>query len=95
MVCVHVLSSLCYCTVFGGAHKRILEVAQNFEERGNEYFRGRSSCKEALGFYTQGADAKPNEVRLKELFLNCVACNFELRAPFLALSSPFSQVNLF
>jgi hypothetical protein len=93
-VCVHVLSSLCYCATFGGAHIRILEVAQNFEEQGSEYFRGRS-CKEALGFYTHRVDANPNDTRLKKaLLLNCLAYDLELRASFLALS-PFYQVNLF
>jgi len=54
------------------------EVAQNFKEQGNEYFRGKR-YREALGFYTQGVDAKPDDVQLKEaLLLNRAACNLEL-----------------
>jgi hypothetical protein len=54
------------------------EVAQNFKEQGNEYFRGKR-YREALGFYSQGVDAKPDDVQLKEaLLLNRAACNLEL-----------------
>jgi len=57
------------------------EVAQNFKEQGNEYFRGKR-YREALGFYTQGVDAKPDDVQLKEaLLLNRAACNLELGPP--------------
>lgn len=56
------------------------EVAQNFKEQGNEYFRGKR-YREALGFYTQGVDAKPDDARVKEaLLLNRAVCNLELRA---------------
>jgi hypothetical protein len=56
------------------------EVAQNFKEQGNEYFRGKRH-REALGFYAQGVDAKPDDARLREaLLLNRAACNLELRA---------------
>jgi hypothetical protein len=55
------------------------EVALNFKEQGNEYFRGKR-FREALGFYTQGVDAKPMDPALKEaLLLNRAACNMELR----------------
>jgi hypothetical protein len=59
------------------------EVAQNFKEQGNEYFRGRR-YREALGFYTQGVDVKPDDAQLKEaLLLNRAACNLELRVSLL------------
>ena len=55
------------------------EVAQNFKEQGNEYFRGKR-YREALGFYTQGVDAKPQNRQLRAaLLLNRAACNLELR----------------
>ncbi len=61
-----------------GSHNK--EVAQNFKEQGNEYFRGKRH-REALGFYAQGVDAKPDDARLREaLLLNRAACNLELRA---------------
>lgn len=60
------------------------EVALNFKDQGNEYFKGRR-YREALGFYTQGVDAKPEDLTLLEaLLLNRAACNLELRL------SPFS-----
>ena len=80
-------------TAQGGAHKgspQIKEVAQNFKEQGNEYFRGKRH-REALGFYAQGVDAKPDDARLREaLLLNRAACNLELRASPL----PFPLANL-
>lgn len=55
------------------------EVAQNFKEQGNEYFKGKR-YREALGFYTQGVDAKPTNVVLEEgLLCNRAACNLELK----------------
>ena len=55
------------------------EIAQNFKEQGNEYFRGKR-YREALGFYSQGVDAKPDDAQLREaLSLNRAACNLELR----------------
>ena len=58
---------------------RAKEIAQNFKEQGNEYFRGKR-YREALGFYTQGVDAKPDDAQLREaLLLNRAACNLELR----------------
>ncbi|THH18023.1 hypothetical protein EW146_g2901 [Bondarzewia mesenterica] len=55
------------------------EIAQNFKEQGNDYFKGRR-YREALGFYTQGVDAKPTEPALQEALLcNRAACNLELR----------------
>lgn len=54
------------------------EIAQNFKEQGNDYFKGKR-YREALGFYTQGVDAKPTDVVLQEALLcNRAACNLEL-----------------
>jgi hypothetical protein len=59
------------------------EIAQKFKEQGNEYSEGKR-YREALGFYTQGIDSKP-DVQLKEaLLLNRAACNLELRASLLS-----------
>lgn len=56
-----------------------LEIAQNFKEQGNEYFAGKR-YREALGFYTQGVDAKPTTNSILEALLsNRAACNLELR----------------
>ncbi|KAJ7477070.1 hypothetical protein B0H11DRAFT_1809238, partial [Mycena galericulata] len=55
------------------------EVAQNFKEQGNDYFKGKR-FREALGFYTQGIDAKPTDMVLQEALLcNRAACNLELK----------------
>ncbi|KAI0249200.1 hypothetical protein BJV78DRAFT_1129966 [Lactifluus subvellereus] len=55
------------------------ELAQNFKEQGNEYFRGKR-YREALGFYTQGVEAKADDGQLREaLLLNRAACNLELQ----------------
>lgn len=55
------------------------DAARNFKEQGNEYFRAKRYY-EALGFYRQGLDAKPGgQALLESLFLNCAACNLELR----------------
>ncbi|KAG6850155.1 hypothetical protein H0H93_000282 [Arthromyces matolae] len=55
------------------------EVAQNFKEQGNEYFQGKR-YREALGFYTQGLDATPTDIVLREALLcNRAACNLELK----------------
>ncbi|KAJ7499257.1 hypothetical protein FB451DRAFT_1161780 [Mycena latifolia] len=55
------------------------EVAQNFKEQGNDYFKGKR-FREALGFYTQAIDAKPTDVVLQEALLcNRAACNLELK----------------
>lgn len=54
------------------------EVAQNFKEHGNEFFKNKR-YRDALGFYTQGVDAKPTDVALEEALLcNRAACNLEL-----------------
>ncbi|KZP00692.1 TPR-like protein [Calocera viscosa TUFC12733] len=54
-------------------------AALNFKELGNEYFRGKR-WREAVGFYTQGIDAKPEDMKLREsLLLNRAACNLELQ----------------
>ncbi|KAK0453289.1 40S ribosomal protein S7 [Armillaria borealis] len=55
------------------------EQAQNFKEQGNEYFKGKR-YREALGFYSQGVDAKPTDAVLQEALLcNRAACNLELQ----------------
>ena len=55
------------------------EIAQNFKEQGNDYFKGKR-YREALGFYTQGLEAKPTDpVLLEALLCNRAACNLELR----------------
>lgn len=54
------------------------EIAQNFKEQGNDYFKGKR-WREALGFYTQAVDAKPTDPALQEALLcNRAACNLEL-----------------
>lgn len=54
------------------------EIAQNFKEQGNDYFKGKR-YREAMGFYTQGIDAKPtNNALLEALLCNRAACNLEL-----------------
>ena len=64
------------------AHERA-EIAQNFKEQGNEYFKDKR-YREALGFYKQGVDAKPEDKLLLEALLcNRAACNLELRQSFL------------
>jgi len=56
-----------------------LEIAQNFKDQGNEYFRGKR-YREAVGFYTQGLDAKPTDLpTIEALLCNRAACNLELR----------------
>lgn len=56
-----------------------LEIAQNFKEQGNDYFKGKR-YREASGFYTQGIDATPTDkVLLEALLCNRAACNLELR----------------
>ena len=55
------------------------EIAQNFKEQGNDYFKGKR-YREAIGFYVQGIDAKPDDKALWEALLcNRAACNLELR----------------
>lgn len=54
-------------------------MAGGFKSQGNEYFLGKR-YREALGFYTQAINAKPDDKALLEsLFLNRAACNLELR----------------
>ncbi|KAL1944214.1 hypothetical protein VTO73DRAFT_3399 [Trametes versicolor] len=55
------------------------EIAQNFKEQGNEYYKGKR-YREALGFYTQGVDAHPTDKAVLEALLcNRAACNLELQ----------------
>ncbi|KAI6047048.1 hypothetical protein EDC04DRAFT_579844 [Pisolithus marmoratus] len=55
------------------------EIAQNFKEQGNDYFKGKR-YREAIGFYTQGINAKPTDNALLEALLcNRAACNLELQ----------------
>lgn len=55
-----------------------LEIAQNFKEQGNEYFKGKR-YREAISFYKQGIDAKPEDQTILEALLcNMAACNLEL-----------------
>ncbi|KAH7931344.1 40S ribosomal protein S7 [Leucogyrophana mollusca] len=55
------------------------EIAQNFKEQGNDYFKSKR-FREALGFYSQGVDAKPTDLTLQEALLcNRAACNLELK----------------
>ena len=55
-----------------------VEVAENFKDQGNDYFKGKR-YRDALGFYTQGIDAKPTNVKLLDALLcNRAACNLEL-----------------
>lgn len=60
------------------ARKVLIEVAQNFKEQGNDYYKGKR-YREAMGFYTQGIDANPSDKLLLEALLcNRAACNLEL-----------------
>ena len=60
-------------------HNCMAEIAQNFKDQGNDYFKGKR-YREALGFYSQGIDAKPTDISLHEALLcNRAACNLELR----------------
>ncbi|KAI0347416.1 TPR-like protein [Trametopsis cervina] len=55
------------------------EVAENFKNQGNEYFKGKR-YRDALGFYTQGIGAFPTNAVLQEALLcNRAACNLELK----------------
>ncbi|KAI0650668.1 40S ribosomal protein S7 [Trametes meyenii] len=55
------------------------EIAQNFKEQGNDYFKGKR-YREAIGFYNQGVDAKPTDQTILEaLYCNRAACNLELQ----------------
>lgn len=57
------------------------EIAQNFKEQGNEYFKGKR-YREAIGFYKQAIDGKPEDKTLLEALLcNTAACNLELSTP--------------
>ena len=59
-----------------------VEIAQNFKDQGNNYFKGKR-YREALGFYAQAIDSKPTDpVLLEALFCNSAACNLELSKYF-------------
>ena len=69
-----------------------VEIAQNFKEQGNDYFKGKR-FREALGFYTQGLDAKPTDPAILEAILcNRAACNLEL-GEYLAFYSTVAILN--
>jgi small subunit ribosomal protein S7e len=60
----------------------LAEIALNFKEQGNSYFKGKR-WREAAEFYTQGIDAKPTDKALLEvLHINRAACNLELSLCF-------------
>ena len=62
------------------SHSLGTEIALNFKEQANEYFKGKR-YREALGFYKQGIDAKPKDKSILEALLcNTAACNLELSA---------------
>ncbi|KAJ3734431.1 40S ribosomal protein S7 [Lentinula guzmanii] len=55
------------------------EIAENFKEQGNDYYKGKR-YRDAVGFYTQAIDAKPDTPSLLEALLcNRAACNLELK----------------
>jgi len=57
----------------------MVEVAANFKEQGNEYFKGKRHL-EARNFYSQGIEAKPTDNALLEsLLCNRAASNLELQ----------------
>ena len=59
---------------------KMLEVAHNFKEQGNDYYKGKR-YRDALGLYSQGIDVKPTyKTLLEALLCNRAACNLELRA---------------
>ena len=66
------------CYIAHESNNRVPEIAQNFKEQGNDYFKGKRH-REALAFYSQGIDAKPtNPAVLEALLCNRAACNLEL-----------------
>lgn len=66
-----------------------LDIAGGFKQQGNDYFKGKR-YREALGFYDQAIDAKPDDKALLEsLFLNRAACNLELREYIILTTFPF------
>jgi hypothetical protein len=63
------------------------EIAQNFKDQGNDYFKGKR-YREALNFYTQGVGAKPTDLVIQEALLcNRAACNLELSTHVLQFCS--------
>ncbi|GBE79596.1 hypothetical protein SCP_0207960 [Sparassis crispa] len=70
------------------------EVAQNFKEQGNDYFKGKR-YREALQFYTQGVDAAPsNKTLMEALLCNRAACNLELKNYGLVLKDCSEAITL-
>lgn len=54
------------------------EVAENFKNQATERHQ-LGQLRDALGFYTQGLDAKPESQQLRvSLLLNRAACNLSL-----------------
>jgi len=68
-----------FCGILYDFFLYALDIAGGFKQQGNDYFKGKR-YREALGFYNQAIDAKPDDKALLEsLFLNRAACNLELR----------------
>ncbi|KAJ7237229.1 hypothetical protein B0H12DRAFT_1204437 [Mycena haematopus] len=60
------------------AHEGTPDGCEELQGAGKRYFKGKR-YREALGFYTQGIDAKPTDVAVQEALLcNRAACNLEL-----------------
>lgn len=54
------------------------EIAENFKTQATERHQA-GQLRDALGFYTQGIEAKPEDVKLRlSLYLNRAACNLSL-----------------
>lgn len=72
----------------------LLEIALNFKEHGNECF-SLKQYREAIGFYTQGIDVKPDDKSLFEvLYVNRAACNLALSMWLFPTSFPRSNLVL-
>lgn len=70
------------------------EVASNFKRQGNEYFVAKRYT-EARGFYSQGLDAFPTDVKLQEtLYVNRAACNLPLENYGMVLKDCSSALGL-
>lgn len=70
------------------------EIALNFKNHGVECHR-EGQLREALGFFTQGLDAQPEDASLREsLLLNRAACNLSLRELALRRVPNLSPIDL-